>query len=267
MPPSLAEIQNAFGVALLDPGRPVPPGVVGPDHRPDTKRFAVYRNNVVHGLVNALQARFPVTSRLVGKAFFRSMARVYAATHLPRTPLLMHYGDDFPRFISDFAPARTVPYLPDVARLERAWSRAFHAAEASPVTVESLAGRNPEQLARSRLRLHPSLHLLRSSYPVATIWSAHQIAGDVIPPKIWEAEDVLVVRPQAEVRVHLLPQVGYEFIIELAAGSLVQDAAEAARARSASFDVGHHLVGLAGLGAVISIDAPSEQVASQEVST
>jgi hypothetical protein len=121
MPSSLAEILDAFGAALLDPARPVPAGAVGPDRRPDTKRFAVYRNNVVHGLVNALEARFPVTSRLVGKAFFRSMARVYAATHLPRTPLLTQYGDDFPGMspVSSapgarrFTPPRRFPSTPN----------------------------------------------------------------------------------------------------------------------------------------------------------
>jgi hypothetical protein len=267
MPSSLAEILDAFGAALLDPARPVPAGAVGPDRRPDTKRFAVYRNNVVHGLVNALEARFPVTSRLVGKAFFRSMARVYAATHLPRTPLLTQYGDDFPGFIADFAPAASVPYLPDVARLERAWSQAFHAAEAVSVDAEWLARLRPDELAASRMRLHPSLRLLRSPYPLATIWSAHQTAGDVKPPASWEAEDVLVVRPQAEVRIHLLPAGGFEFVVALAAGSTVQDAAEAAQAHSAEFDAGDHLVGLAGLGVIASIDVASDRVALQGVST
>lgn len=267
MPPLLAEVLDAFGDALLDPARPVPAGVFGPDRRPDAKRFDVYRNNVVHGLVNALEARFPVTSRLVGRAFFRSMARVYAAAHRPRTPLLMHYGDDFPRFIADFTPAAPLPYLPDVARLERAWSQAYHAVEADSVDVRSLARLRPEKLAASRLRLHPSLRLLRSPHPVATIWSAHQTAGDVIPPAGWEAEDVLVVRPQAEVRIHLLPAGGYEFVVALAAGSTVQVAAEAAQAHSAEFDAGDHLVGLAGLGVIASIDAASAQSKTQRAST
>ena len=137
---SLAEIQAAFSAALLDPARPVPADVVGIGGTADRKRFAVYRNNVMVGLLDALQARFPVTARLVGEEFFRAMARVYAAARQPRTPLLMHYGDDFPDFIAGFEPAASVPYLADVARVECAWSQAYHAPEASALTVDALAG-------------------------------------------------------------------------------------------------------------------------------
>lgn len=249
---SLAEIQDVFGAALLDPERPVPADVVGPDGVADRKRFAVYRNNVMVGLVDALQARFPVTCRLVGEEFFRAMARVFAGARQPRTPLLMHYGDDFPDFIDGFEPAATVPYLADVARLERGWSQAYDSPEASPLSVDALAGHRSEALMRSRLQLHPSLRLLRSPYPVASIWSAHQAAGDFVPPPVWEAEDILIVRPQAEVIVHRLPPDGYEFIAALAEGASVQAAALAARTRRESFDVGFHLAGLASLGAVIS---------------
>jgi hypothetical protein len=267
MPRSLAEIQASFGAALLDPGRPVPPDVVGRHGTADAKRFAVYRNNVMVGLVDALQARFPVTCRLVGEQFFRAMARVYAGVRQPGTPFLMLYGDGFPDFIAGFEPAASVPYLADVARLERAWSEAYHAPEASPLPVAALASERPGGLARSQLQLHPSLRLLRSEYPVATIWSAHQTSDNVVPPQIWEAEDVLIVRPQAEVMVHRLPPDGYDFISALAAGSSIEDAAHAVAKRRNSFDVGRHLAGLAGLGAVIAIDGASEQAPPQEVPT
>ena len=43
------------------------------------RRFAVYRNNVAAGLIRALEARFPVTRRLVGDDFFRAMAGGFVA--------------------------------------------------------------------------------------------------------------------------------------------------------------------------------------------
>ncbi len=261
---SLAEVQAAFGAALLDPERPVPVGVVGRGGKADSKRFAVYRNNVTVGLVDALQSRFPVTARLVGEAFFRAMARVYAADHQPRTPLLMNYGDDFPDFIAGFAPAATVPYLADVARLECLWSKAYHAPEASPLTVDALVHLRSDALSGSRLRLHPSLHLLRSTYPVATIWSAHQTADEAVAPVTWDAEEVLIVRPHAEVTVHRLPPNGYEFIAALATGATVEGAAVAAAERDDSFDVGRHLLGLLSLGVFVLIEVRPHQEPVQE---
>jgi hypothetical protein len=257
--PSCTEFQREFAAALLDPALPAPHGLIGPDGTGDASRFAVYRNNVVHSLVNALQARFPVTARLVGEKFFRSMARLFVARHPPQSPLLMHYGDALPRFIEGFAPAQPVPYLADVARLERAWSQAFHAAEAAPLPVESLAGHDAAQLERSTLRLHPSLRLLRSKHPVGTLWSAHQLPGEVAPPADWQAEDLLVLRPYTEVIVHHLPSSALDFAAVLASGASLREAADAARQRCPDFDVGQHLLGLVRLGAVTAIDTPRER--------
>lgn len=265
--PSCTEFQRDFTAALLDPAQPAPHGLIGPDGTADALRFAVYRNNVVHSLVNALQARFPVTARLVGEKFFRSMSRLFVARHPPQSPLLMHYGDALPRFIEGFAPARPVPYLADVARLERAWSQAFHAAEAAPIAVETLAGHDAAQLERSKLRLHPSVRRLRSNHPVGTLWSAHQVPGEIATPADWQAEDLLILRPHAEVIVHHLPPGALDFTAALASGTSLGEAAEAARRRCPRFDVGQHLLGLVGLGAVTAIDPPREPAQIRMVSS
>lgn len=262
MPPSLSEVQAAFAAALIDPRRTVPPGILGREGLADDRRFAVYRNNVVVSLVDALQARFAVTCRLVGSEFFRAMARAYVGTHLPRTPLLMQYGDDLPDFVAAFEPAASVPYLADVARLERAWSEAYHAPDAAALPPETLTTRRAAALLRSRLRLHPSLRLLRSPHPVATVWWAHQTAAEPAPPAAWPRENVLVVRPDAEVLVHLLPDGAFEFVAALAAGASLEVAAAAGRSRDGGFDAGEHLTGLVGLGAVADVEASSGEAAS-----
>ena len=61
-----AEVQGSFAGALLDAGRPVPSGVLSHNATTPAKRFAVYRNNVVVGLVGAVKSRFPVVERIVG---------------------------------------------------------------------------------------------------------------------------------------------------------------------------------------------------------
>lgn len=83
-----------------------------------TARLAVYRNNVVGSLIDALADAFPVAQQLVGVAFFRAMAGVFARQAPPRSRILAHYGEGFAEFIEGFEPARSVPYLADVARLE-----------------------------------------------------------------------------------------------------------------------------------------------------
>ncbi len=244
----LRERQRAFAAALTDPELPVPTGVLGRNGRCDVRRFAVYRNNVTAGLVTALGDRFPVVRRLVGDPFFAAMARAYVAGHKPASPLLIEYGSSFPDFIAAFPPAAEVPYLADVARLEAAWTEAFHAAEASPLDPRAVP---VEDLEETVLKLHPSLRLIRSPYPIGTIWAAHQGEAEPQPPAAWEPEELLVVRPDAEVLVHRLPAGGVAFAADLAAGVPLGAATAAACAAVPGFDLPYNLSGLFRSGAVI----------------
>src|SRR3990167_8260186 len=106
------------------------------------------------------ERRFPVIRRLVGEAFFTPLARLYAETDRPRTPVLAEWGAGFAGFLEGFPPLAAYPYLADVARIEFARGRAFHAADAPPVAPEILAVADPERI---RLMLHPSVILLRQA--------------------------------------------------------------------------------------------------------
>src|SRR5262245_23031436 len=152
-------IQCEFAAALLDADRAVPAGLTAHTHAPHARRFAVYRNNVVTGLIRALKTRFPATERVVGDEFFAVMAQVFVCAHPPRSPLMMTYGDDFPDFIAGFAPAAEIPYLADVARIEAARTRAYHAADASTIEPSRLQAIAPEGLAQMRVSIHPSAEI------------------------------------------------------------------------------------------------------------
>ncbi|MBX4932606.1 DNA-binding domain-containing protein [Rhizobium bangladeshense] len=243
-----ATSQTAFADALLHADRPVPGGIINARGKPDAARFAVYRNNVFVGLTKALAQRFPVTERLVGAEFFVAMARAYAQDHKPSSPLIMEYGDDFPDFITGFEPARSLAYLPDVARLEAAWTDAYHAADSAPLDLAALKAVAPEMLSNLRLVPHPSAHLIQSRFPVGSIWSAHQ-EEMVSPVSDWGGQAVLVVRPEISVKVHVLPPQDAVFAASLFNAATLGEAAEAAFTAAKGFDFGTALVGLAGLGA------------------
>lgn len=249
---SLKASQDDFAQALLHAERPVPAGITTARGEADALRFAVYRNNVYVGLTRALAQRFPVTGRLVGAEFFTAMARAFAQDHKPASPLIIDYGDDFPDFIADFEPARDVVYLTDVARLEAAWARAYHAADVPSLDLAALAAVPPEALPNVRLAAHPSATLIHSRHPVGSIWGAHQ--NETVPLiAAWGAETVLVVRPDMDVKVHMVPTQDGIFAQALFAGASLGEAAEAALAYEPTFDFGGALVGLHALGAVAGI--------------
>jgi hypothetical protein len=248
----LAERQRGFAAALLDPGLPMPDGLVGPDGEPGPKRFAVYRNNVVVGLTETLKNAFPAVHRIVGADFFRAMARAYVMIDPPRSPILLDYGAGFPDFIRQFEPAAVLPYLADIARIERAWTEAYHAPEASPIDPGVFMVIDPDELPAVRLALHPSLRVVRSQFPALTIWQMN-VAGGVPGPVDLAAggEDVLVLRPSTDVEVRSIPKGTLEFIQALTDGRSVLAAMEAALIANPRFDLSANLSDLMRAGAVV----------------
>ncbi len=93
---------------------------------------------------------FPAVKRIVGDDFFTAMARVYVVAEPPSSPVLMDYGVTFADFIAGFEPAASLPYLPDIARIERAWREAYHAEEAPPLDLSDLARISEADIANVR---------------------------------------------------------------------------------------------------------------------
>lgn len=213
--------QDAFTQALLDPKLPVPEGLVDPQGRPAARRFDIYRNNVASSLTDVLVAAFPAVVRLVGDAFFRAMALEFLRAHHPRTRILMLYGAEFPAFLQSFPPVAHLGYLPDVARLEQALREAYHAADAGPVDGATLAALPADRLMQTRLILQPALRLIRSPWPVHSIWRATLENG--ASPEM-AAQDVLVTRRGFDVAPHLLPRGGGAFMTALLAGETFESA-------------------------------------------
>lgn len=251
----LNERQGDFAAAVLDPERQAPPGLVGPDGKPSTKRFNVYRNNVVASLTEALKNAFPAVARIVGDEFFAAMARIYVAEEPPTSPVMLDYGKGFPEFIGRFEPVEILPYLQDVAQIERTWVEAYHAPEARSLTPEEFAQISPDHLPGLRVRLHPSLRMVRSRFPSLTIWQMN--VADGVPASVdldAGGEDILILRPDAEVEARLLPPGGAEFIQALGEGHSVIEAMRDATAADCRFDLATSLSGLMSANAFVGYD-------------
>jgi len=203
---------------------------------------------MVAGLVKTLAARFPAVVKIVGAEFFDVMARAFVLAHPPRSPLLACYGDAFPNFIDAFAPVREVAYLADVARIEAARTRAYHAADAAPVGADAFAALAIEAASTIRLELHPSVEIIRSPHPIVTIWAMNSGSRPLAPIENWCGEDALVARPHLEVEVHLLPPGGAEFLLAMAAGGSLGEAAQDALDARPQFNLADNLAGLIGCG-------------------
>ncbi len=144
-----------------------------PNYSCDTA-IEVYRNNYRGNLHDALACAYPVIVQLVGDDFFRFLAKKYIEYNQSSSTNMHDYGAVMANFLADFEPVRQLPYLPDMARLEWACHVAYYADDRVPLSLESLA-----QIPAARyadLVLQTAGQVIRSSFPVAAIWQAHQSA-------------------------------------------------------------------------------------------
>jgi len=243
----------AFVRPLLDPDLAIPAVVAGPKCKAAVKRYNVYRNNVTVSLINALAAAFPAALRIAGDDFFRAMARFYVRAAPPTSPLLFDYGRDFPDFIERYEHAQSVPWLADVARIERAWLDAYHAADVQPLSPPDLAAIPAEQLANAVLKPHPATRVVRSRFSAVTVFTAGRSEGSARQIEVVEPQDALVTRPALEVEVRQLPPGGAVFLSGLMTGESLGMAAAAAFAESASFDLSGNIRGLLEAGAFTAV--------------
>jgi hypothetical protein len=190
---------------------------------------------------------------LVGDEFFRAMAQCYVRERLPRTPMLFEYGDAFATFVSNFEPARELPYLPDVARLEYAVGQAYHAANAAPLSLDFLRALPHDRLDSATAVLDPSTQVVASAYPIVSIWRRHMSDDEMTPVELDRGEEALVVRPELAISVSTLPSGGSDFVDALRNGRTFGEAVNAAAAAAANFELTACLRELLLTGAFVDV--------------
>lgn len=240
--------QTDFAVALLDQTFAVPYGITSSGGRLD-----IYRNTIAVGLGQTLAEIYPVIRALVGADFFNAMARDYFQKNRPASPVLSEYGHGFGDFIETYDPVMSLPYLADVARLERAWLDAWHAPDCPPISIESLSSINEAAVDDLRLTLHPSASLLHSSGPHVSIWQAHQenqtpdLSGISNTP-----EYAFIVRPTLDVHVISLTRQAYLFAEKLSQGQSLGAVCDA-MSEIDDFDPSAHLAELFAVSAIAAL--------------
>jgi hypothetical protein len=187
-----------------------------------------------------------VVAALVGEKFFGFAAHSFIADNPPRTPRLAEYGGGFSSFLAAFEPARTLPYLAYIARLEWDMNEAHHAVDDRAMTAQDLATVPQEESGALQFELRASCRLLQSSHRIDRLWLAHQPGGSLEGLNIDGRCHLLVYRPQLEVEMMALDAAGYALLSALRSGATLETAFAAAIAIDSAFD-------LAGsLGALLS---------------
>jgi hypothetical protein len=228
---SLACFQQQFAAALLD-RRSLPQVAESTTNATIAALLrqpgaAVYRNTVMRGLIDALQANYPAVVRVVGDEWFRAAAAVFVRQQAPSQPSLLTYGEGFATFIAAFEPAAELLYLPAVAQLDRCWTESHLAADAPPLQAAALpAGAD---LAEVKLRIHPAARWRWfDDVPAFTLWQRNRAEHFDPTAFDWIGEGALLTRPAGDVRAQPLSRAGVALLDACASGATLGTALVAA---------------------------------------
>lgn len=234
---ALPELQAAFADGLVGGGSDRLLDLIAGDSISADARLRIHRNHVRQSLVAALAATFPTVASLVGDPFFGAMAKAFVADSPPVGPVLAEYGGGFAAFIEAFAPARGLPYLADVARLDWALNHAFHAAHSPRLEAADLGSVTPERLVALSLALAADVTLLTSAYPLGRIWQACQPgAPDAEVDLASGGASLLVMRQGDDAVFACLDPGDAAFVGAIGRGVPDGEAAQLAQANWSAFD-------------------------------
>jgi hypothetical protein len=247
MNPALAEFQDAFSQALFAQDAADGNALATLVSQPG---FAVYRNTVMKGCIDALQANYSVVARLVGEEWFRAAAAEFVRAHLPEHPTLLYYGAGFADFLRGFSSAGELPYLAEVARLDRFWTEAHAARDTGALLPDALSRLPLEALAETVLHPHPAARwAFFDSQPIYTIWQRNREQTDSDGELDWLGEGALLTRPASVVRWQALDAAGCVFLDTCSRGEHLGAAAAAALAVNGNADLGRLIGSLLAAGA------------------
>lgn len=246
---ALADFQDGFAQSLLALPDDMPPSLRALTLQPG---FAVYRNTVMKGCIDALQANFPAVLRLVGEEWFRAAAALHVRAQPPTDARLLRYGAYFPGFLRDFPPAVDLPYLEGVAQLDRFWTEAHVARDADALAPSVLAGMPPAQLGEWVLVPHPAARWAwYEDQPIYTLWQRNRDDPSMRDDDdvIWCGEGALITRPGGKVQWTALDAAGCVFLDACRAGQTLALACDAALACNANADLARLMASLLEAGA------------------
>jgi len=241
--PSLHEWQRAFSAAAVfnDAAALASLRIVAGGMQPEA-RIGIYRANVLGNYRKALAATYPVIKRLVGAPFFDAASDNFVRGHPSTRGDINRYGADFSEFLGTYLPARDLEYLPDVARLEWAIDQSNIARDAASFDFAALASVPAKSHGELRFSLHPSAHLIVSTFPILHIWQANQPScGADEHIDLDEGGDTLLVlrRPSdvGGIAIERISQAEHLLLATLAAGRTLDEAANRCAAMATEFDL------------------------------
>ncbi|MCA9809713.1 MAG: putative DNA-binding domain-containing protein [Candidatus Dadabacteria bacterium] len=202
-------------------------------------RLQIYQNNVVGSLARAMQLTYPLIVILTGESFAENVMRSFVRENPPREACLARYGEGFDKYIESYEPARSLPYLADIARLEWAMNESFYARDDSALDPSDLQNVPGSELADITLSLRSSVRLMESRWPLPAI-RAFCLQENRDESQTLDLDQggckVMIYRPFLSAEIELLDPAEYDFLKDVKDGRPLGDILESVLQTHPDFD-------------------------------
>jgi putative DNA-binding protein len=198
--PTLRELQQRMAGLIVDPERfntdadALAALFAVSDHCDAVARLRVYANGYPARLEEALKETFPAVEHVVGPGAFVALAHRFAAAFPLHSYNLNDAGEQLPEFLRSDPLTASLPFLPDMARLEWYVSKAFHATDEPTVDPAPLAQWSLDDWERAVLRFQPWVAVVESDWPIREIWECRATPVEEIDVDLHNRRDQVLVR-------------------------------------------------------------------------
>lgn len=170
----LKEWQLAFETFLLEENPSANPmlseSLIGGPTLDVGTGLAIYHNAYKARLLDVLRNDFPTILHWMGDEEFDGLATAYIRQSPSAHFSLRWLGKGFEGFVREhLVPEQSAP-LAELIALEWAFTLAFDAPAAEPLTIEAMAALAPEQWPELRVRAVPSMQSLECRFNSLSLW-------------------------------------------------------------------------------------------------
>ena len=210
----------------------------------DLEISAVYRNGFIKTCVKVLKSNYPVVMSLVGEDYFFNLARLFVQKYPPRQGSLTGYGLEFPQEIEDCINQHHLPYLADIAYLDRAWVECYFATDGPSLSgddINKLEG-DAVSLTELPLSLAPWAQLVKTQFDVADLWTTLKHQGQLnsnvnVAP---DNQTILVWRKEGAINLRQLTTGEQNFLAAVCRRETLGTSAQEALEADPEFDLTHY---------------------------
>jgi hypothetical protein len=197
-----------------------------------------HANTINHARLIALEQSFPLTRTHLGEAEFNRLSRAYTETDAGRASDNNAIGAAFPAFL---AATQIDASALELAQIEWGWLQSYHAADADALELSTIAGLGEPALLNFVVEWHPSTRLVQATAPISP--QLPELAG---------ARSILVVRPEADVRLLALDVATTALALSCEKATTVGNLLALASEQEGMADPSGSVLTLIGAGALIA---------------